>query len=338
VSAGENRIFGRGLAPRRFDNSPDSREVRHDPVLRESSIGRLCDDFGPPSTSSFRHVALSAVDCALAHWYMVPGLKFQRSRVRLGLKSLWRGRLSASAVSLVLHKTPAPASYLGFHFASQFLASDSLGNYLDVSSPWLFPFTLLSSSQAVSATLLTVEAPRLHSLLSASSICLQGGIRCEAENIPLEDASYDTITSLWGPGGGVVHGGRNVRNLWRVLKPGGTLLLSVPCARKGAARFVEDGASLYDVEMLERDIFDVLGQPKRYAIYGAQRPSGGNGLASGDDADAAAGWGGSLAIGRDWRCYASLQELPGQGVIVMKFSRSEHKADTTRVAFTSRLA
>jgi hypothetical protein len=81
----------------------------------------------------------------------------------------------------------------------------------------------------------------------------------------------------------------------------------------------------------------VVGQPKRYAIYGPQTLPNGNQRAPGDAANSASGWRGSLAIGRDWRCFANLQELPGRGVIVMKFVRSQNNTVTAGAAFTPRL-
>jgi SAM-dependent methyltransferase len=220
---------------------------------------------------------------------------------------------------------------MGFHFASQFLTSDSLGNYLDVSSPWLFPFTLLSKYQAASATLLTVEAMGLRSLLGALKVSIHGEIRCVENHIPLEDDDYDTITSLWDLNEGPEQCARDVRSLWRALRPGGTLLLSVPCAKKAAERPSANRPRLYDAAGLEHHIFDGVGQPKRYAIYGPQT------LPCGNAGNAAGGWAGSLAIGRDWRCYSGLHELPGEGIIVMKFSRPEHKSEATSIALTPRL-
>lgn len=298
--------------------------------------------------SGFKRVAESAMDCAVAHWYMVPGLKFHRFRVSLGVKSLLgRKQLSPAALTMALHRTPRACSYLGFHFASRFLSGDSLGDYLDVSSPWLFPLAMLSSYHAVSATILSQEAPRLRNLLSAAKIPTEQDVRCEAGDIQLDDESYDTVTSLWSPEE-AEHGARDIRNLWRVLRPGGTLLLSVPCTGAGAdseAENLNDEKSrqserreIYDPRMLERDIFQVIGQPKRYAIYGAQRSASANEFSAGEDSDALPDSRDSLAIGRDWRCYANLQELVGPGVIVMKFTSPAHAACANGASFATGVA
>ena len=293
--------------------------------------------FAQPTSRDFQRVAFSALDCALAHWYMVPGLQFHRLRVRLEFNSLLRrSQWPVSARSLVLDRSIEPASYLGFHFAAKFLAGDKLGNYLDVSSPWLFPFTILSNYQAASATLLTVQARGLGSLLGAVRAGIKGEIRCFDNDVSLEDDSYDTITSLWDPNEEPGQFAREVRSLWRVLKPGGTLLLSVPCVKKAAKRPSADGPLPYDADALERHIFDVLGQPKRYAIYGEQTSSCENNRFPADGRNDA-GWIGSSVIARDWRCYSGFQELPGPGVIVMKFSRPEHNSTATSIALTPRL-
>ena len=336
MSAKEDGVFRSRPAFIRFDVPSSSSERWRDRASASSSIAPSIDGLAAPSTITFKHVAISAVDCALAHWYMVPGLKFQRSRVRVGLKSLFRrSYLPPSAMSLILHQNPDPGAYLGFHFASQFLARETLGKYLDVSSPWLFPFTVLANFRASSAMLVTGAAAQLRSLLLASNMSLPEGLHCETQT-SLADESFDTVTSLCGARGGVELDARNAHNLWRVLKPGGTLLLSVPCIRDRADQFAA-AATIYDAQMLERELFDVLGQPKRYAIYGAQTSSSRDESAVSYDSGGSPGWDSSSIIGRDWRCYASLQDLPGRGVIVMKFTRPERESATSVAAFGPRL-
>jgi hypothetical protein len=277
---------------------------------------------------TFSCIATSAVDCALAHFYLLPGLKFQRFRVSLGVKSLfWRRWVSAPALTMALHRTPPPPAYLGFHFASRFLMGETLGDYLDVSSPWLFPLAVLSRYRAASATLLSGDAVCLQNLLVAANVKVTGKIRCDASDQTLEDASYDTVTSLWASADSPFKAG-SIEELWRVLRPGGSLLLSVPCIGSCAEGNAEQcnqsilavGPRGYDLKMLERRLFAVMGLPRRYAIYGAECATlqeSSNTEQSREHRDDL------IAIGRHWRCYANLQELPGKGVIVMKFVRPD---------------
>jgi hypothetical protein len=297
--------------------------------LRLVSLRKSC---GSPARRALKRVASSVVDCALAHWYMVPGLQFQRFRVRFEIKRLFREKqLPISVRSLVLDRPPDPASYLGFHFASQFLGDKTLGNYLDVSSPWLFPFALVSNFRAANVTLLTEKAIGIRSLARGLRTHSEKEIRFVAKNVPLQDESYDTISSLWDAHEDSKRHVHDVRSLRRLLKPGGTLLLSVPCVRKIPEVTSANGPWIYDANALERYVFDVLGQPKRYAIYGAQTSRIGNEPVCGDPANASDRWAASLAIGRDWRCYSSLQELPGSGVIVMKFTRRESNSEKASI-------
>ena len=183
----------------------------------------------------------------------------------------------------------------------------------------------------------------MRNLLSMTKLRLEHGFRCEAGDLRLDDESYDTVTSLWSSAGGE-HNARGVRNLWRVLKPGGTLLLSMPCtanvAQSVAGKRPDENSApgslrrYHDAQRLERDIFQVIGQPQRYAIYGAQASIATN-ESAGDDFDAPSETRGALEIGREWRCYANLHELPGPGVIVMKFTRPAPSAAAGLSAHTT---
>ncbi len=300
----------------RYNELPRERLGGSGPALKVPSrhIG------GSSSMRNLKRVAISAIDCALAHWYMVPGLRFQRFRLRFEIESLFRKtRPPASVRSLVLDEIPDPASYLGFHFASQFLNSRTLGNYLDVSSPWLFPFGLLSNFQADNITLLTAKATGLRSLAHGLREQVRKKINCVATNASLEGECYDTITSLRNPNEKPDQCFRDVRSLKRLLKPGGTLLLSVPCTSRLARVTCVNGEQVFDANALEQSVFDVLGQPKRYAIYGAQARHCGNKAYCIENDYAADRWFGSSVVGRDWR------------VIVMKFTRRESELEAVSV-------
>jgi hypothetical protein len=253
-------------------------------------------------------------------------------------------RLPDSTIAHVFQKSPRAASYLDFDFAWKALSErDTLGNYLDVFSPWLFPMALLSRCSSSGATLVSPQPDALKGLLEFRSVSRRQQITFESGDATLDEEAYDTITSLsWL---GRVHDDVGlVRRLWRSLKPGGTLLLSVPCAKTAAEEYappVGDSPTghgpggnflrrLYDARLLNTRIFEVVGQPRRYTVYGEQaRVWRDAGIDTGDHDIAASTWRDSMIIGRAWRSYSTLQELPGEGVIAMKLVKSEsgRKAD-----------
>jgi hypothetical protein len=327
--AGDSRIFGSSASSEKFNGIVLQPKLSgEEEVIQAPRANRR--EFDASLTATFRCIATSALDCAVAHFYLLPGLKFQRFRVSLGVKSLfWRRRVSAAARTMALYRTPPPPDYLGFHFASRFLMGETLGDYLDVSSPWLFPLALLSQHGAASATLLSRDALRLRNLLIAAKVKVTGAIRCEASDQKLDDASYDTVTSLWASEDSPFNAG-SVEELWRVLRPGGSLLLSVPCTG-GCAEWItehyeQSSAAMpphdYDPKMLAHGLFARMGLPRRYAIYGAESANLHEPLKAKQSVECADH---SFAIGRYWRCYANLRELPGKGVIVMKFVRPDNE-------------
>jgi|SRR5215469_1086010 len=283
---------------------------------------------------TLRGLTNGAVDCLLAHWYLLPGLQFQRFRVLLGMSIvLRRQRLAKSTLSKVLDQPPLAASYFGFDFAWKSLsARGTLGRYIDVSSPWLFPVALLSRCRASSATLVSSEADALRDLLGpAKAVATEH----PAAELFGEEESYDTITSLsWLER--VPDDVKAVARLWRILRPGGALLLCLPCARNAVEQWKENTPAptgprsrrklsrrVYDARLLSGHIFEITGAPKRYAIYG-ERGSPSGGACNRRIADSVqSGWRASMIIGRDWCCYSSIRSLPGQGVIAMKFVKPE---------------
>jgi hypothetical protein len=172
----------------------------------------------------------------------------------------------------------------------------------------------------------------LDHLVKAARLEAPGGIVCSATSATsVEPESYDTVTSLsW-----IARAENDVSALtmlWSALRPGGTVLISLPCGGPGAEESTSANPKVeqrilarrvYDAALLKERIFDVVGQPKRGVIYGpasrASRATRGDDCGNGIHRD----WRASMRLGREWRCYSSLRELPGEGVIAMKFVKSD---------------
>jgi len=154
------------------------------------------------------------------------------------------------------------------------------------------------------------------------------------EDVPLTRASFDAVTSI-----SVIEHIPNdtnaIRNIWQLLKPGGTLLLSVPCAAVAEEEYIDvdfygvqtpdnDGFFFhqykYDQASLEERIYSVTGSPTRSAIFGEMIPGTLQGwLFKRWSGQRYPLWREPYSVCRAFRYYEKLSELPGDGVIAMEF-------------------
>jgi len=126
-----------------------------------------------------------------------------------------------------------------------------------------------------------------------------------------------------------------LKQVWELLRPGGRLLISVPCAAEALEEYVDFneygvlntdnegyvfGQRFYDEELLESRIFRILGRPNRTRIFGENCP--GAFLANRSEKV----WGGlypfwreSLMMASEYRYFKRIREMPGIGVIAMEF-------------------
>jgi SAM-dependent methyltransferase len=126
-----------------------------------------------------------------------------------------------------------------------------------------------------------------------------------------------------------------IRRLWDLLRPGGRLLISVPCAAKAMEEYTNlDEYKLlgaddrgfvfwqryYDQALLDQRIFPITGTPRRSQIYGEKMPNT-------YDANVMekrtnpyyAYWREPFMMGVEYAYFDHISELPGMGVIAMEF-------------------
>ena len=153
------------------------------------------------------------------------------------------------------------------------------------------------------------------------------------------DESFDTITSISVIEHIPENGDREaVAKIWSLLKPGGRLFLSMPCAAEAMEEYIdyneygfliEDGNGFvfgqrfYDQEMLDERIFKITGRPRRVSIYGEKK----FGLLILNRAEKLSKhnypyWREPYMMGKDFKIFASIDELPGWGVIAMEFCKN----------------
>jgi SAM-dependent methyltransferase len=215
----------------------------------------------------------------------------------------------------------------------------SLGDYLDVSSPRIFPVVLLHKRAFKRATLVNPDADDLSvtaELIKAAGLdpaCKTVARRFE--DAGFRDESFDVITSV----STLQHVGRNpetVAAAWRYLRPGGTLLISLPCVTDATEQHHHQRSrattisptrrplsrQLCDSRFLDERIFKIVGPPSRYMIYGETvAGSFGRRLKRRLTDPAYPLWREPLNMGREWRCFSSINELPGEGITALEFTK-----------------
>jgi SAM-dependent methyltransferase len=150
----------------------------------------------------------------------------------------------------------------------------------------------------------------------------------------LEEASFDLIVSI----SVVEHipdDHAAIGAMWRLLRPGGRLVLTVPCAaqpyeewadfnRYGLLEPGPDGLifwqRFYSATCLESRIFPVTGRPVRMSVYGERKPGcyDRNVLAKMRNRYYPV-WREPWMMAREWKLFDQIDHLPGAGVAGMMF-------------------
>lgn len=290
-----------------------------------------------------KHAVFSPGYWILAHVYSTPGLYFHRYIALLGLRLLLRkkGSVSYSDIYRMIFQPIDSTRYFEFDSTWRNIHSGPIGRFLDVSSPRMFPLMLLRKDRGLRGELINPDTKDLgitERLFRASGV----GDRCKfhgclIEEAPFDPETFDTITSI----SVVEHIPREdvaLEALWNLLKPGGRLLLTVPCAAEALEEFMDFdeygllekddegyvfGQRFYDEDLLREKIFRVTGEPHRSVIYGE--------ISCGtffEDRQAKLlrkeypFWREPYAFGREYKQYDRIRDLPGTGVIALEFAKS----------------
>jgi SAM-dependent methyltransferase len=290
------------------------------------------------SGMAIRQLGASFAYWLLAHSYFLPGLYLQRysSLFALSLAAKQRSTLPKSLVYRLLNGTLESTRYFEFDFAWKSLPSpaDSL-NCLDVFSPWLLPLLLLHRKRISNATVVSTDRkalPEFRRLLNAANL----GSRCaivdqSPEKSSLEAETFDVITSISGLAQ-IDNNSTIMAAIWRLLKPGGRLIMSLPCGKTAKESIncsmpveevddarTSDTKQIYDPRRLREDIFSEFGEPQSTVVYGetlnfgSRRPEKKRaGLYHPPPRE-------PVKMARDWRCFSRIEDLPGMGIVAMKF-------------------
>ncbi len=305
------------------------------PSLRHASLVRVL-------ARSLVGSVLSPAYWLLAHRYRVPGLKFRLECARLAFRLLYgdKALISYRDIYRLFFWPMDSTRYFEFAFVWESLSKLSPSRYLDVSSPHLFPIILTLNRPEIFAELVNPDATDLKStanLVKALGLDPRCNLRsCLIDAAPFEPESFNVITSI-SVVEHIPEDSQAVQRMWEFLKPGGRLLLTLPCAAEASERYInrneyglltpdEEGNfffyRLYDQRLLEERIFSITGDPRQHAIYGEKSPG-----ALRRELDRKMGdpsyphWREPYMMGRDFCYFKRLGELPGEGVIGLEFEK-----------------
>jgi SAM-dependent methyltransferase len=286
----------------------------------------------------------ASLPCWLAaHLVGTPGLFLHGELSKLGLGLLFNRKAPLDLIKIhtMIFAPVVLTRYFEFEFAWQALEKHPMEHYLDVSSPYAFPLLLVNRKPNLRAELINPDSgdlPITAEYVDATGVrdrCRLHG--CLLENAPFTPGSFDAITSL-----SVVEHIPDVRpaveKMWTMLKTGGKLVLTLPCAREPASLYVnrneyglldadEDGfvflEYVFDDELLRRDIFSVTGNPVRTVIYGEKHA----GFLRKELLQRWSGhpwryWREPILMGKNFGYFDKISDLPGEGVIGLEIVKA----------------
>ncbi len=276
----------------------------------------------------------------LAKFRGAPGLHLRWKCFCLGLRLLFRRQAPIDPTTIfLLLLFPLDASrYFELNFFWEALTKRSFKSYLDVSSPRQAFTLLLLERPDLTADLInpdTADIEDTRKPLNAAGLLS----RCRLQNKVIAGTafaagSFDVITSV-SVVEHIPEDRQAIQKMWDLLKPGGMLLLTVPCARETSDQYIdrneygvlESSAEghvfwqrFYDVQLLEERIFSVTGKPHKSAIFGERQA----GFFQRNAEEKRSNryypfWQEPYLVAQEYTYFASLEELPGEGVFAMEF-------------------
>lgn len=273
----------------------------------------------------------------LSYLWRTPGLNVRWLCMRLGITHLMSRSDWRTALRILIFPLDS-VRYFEFDFMLKHKQITRVDKCLDVSSPrllaacwnYLWPqaeITLLNPDKKdVSETERFVEA------LGFSKKCQ---FKKELlENAELDSESYDLVSCM-SVLEHIPDDREAVAKLWRVVKPGGVLVLTVPCH----ATYYEEHTNLdvyelfshddegyvfwqrfYDERRLSENVFSITGQPAFHRIYGENRAGFyDNNVLRKRTHSSYPYWYEPLMMGRNFSYRNSFNALTGMGVIGMVF-------------------
>ena len=273
---------------------------------------------------------------AVAWMKGAPGLGVRLRCVRFGLRPLLAGDFRRA---FVLIANPMDSfRYFEFDFAFGAVRGAKVDRYFDVSSPRLLPLMIVQTRPGLTADMLNPQPGDLkETAATARALGLLARCRFDGrliEDAPFADGTFDLITSI-SVVEHIPEDTRAIATMWRLLRPNGKLVITVPCAKESSEEYTNfDEYGLlskdkegfvywqryYDHSALAERIWSVTGQPTRMRIFGERQAGNYDENVMRKRSDPAYPyWREPIMMGTEYGYFDSLDDLPGMGVIAMEF-------------------
>ena len=267
-----------------------------------------------------------------------PGMRARMGCIGLGMRALLHGDL-AKARQLIVDPMDS-FRYFEFDFVETAIVGIAPKRYLDVSSPRLVPIFMLGRFDRLVADIINPignDLAETRALLVSLALTDRCRLNQELiETADYADRSFDLITSI----SVVEHIPDDtgaIATMWRLLRPGGRLVITVPCAQRAADEFAsldeyrlfdrqQDGfvfwQRYYDEAALAKRIWSVTGPPSRVRIYGETEVGNYDENVRRKRSDPGYPfWREPVMMAKEYREFRCIGDLVGMGVIGMEFTK-----------------
>jgi SAM-dependent methyltransferase len=287
--------------------------------------------------------ALAPVYWMLAYRAELPGMYLHYHATRLAFRMLVGaiGRVPLSTPFYHVFFPMDSTRYVEFDFMWRAWPAEPVARYLDVSSPRLFTLLTLARTRLLQASLLNPDGRDLAITVDQATVAGLAD-HCEfyqstIEAAPLPAEWFDVITCI-SVLEHIPNDGAALRCIWRLLRPVGRLLLSVPCAAAEFEQYIdrydysvlqpaENGFTFwqrfYDEPRLRSVVFSVTGAAVRSSIYGEKQAGLFQRNANRKRTDPRYPfWREPYMMASEFRRFDSVASLPGEGVICLEFRKA----------------
>jgi SAM-dependent methyltransferase len=269
-----------------------------------------------------------------------PGLKLHKNASNLARKLLFKSRDLKSTKELWRASLyPMDLTrYFEFEFVCQSIGSNPTGRWLDVSSPRMLPLIFLDQYPNLNIDLLNPDTSDLE--ITRNWLKLTGWNNraqtygCLVEEAPFYENTFDIITSV----SVIEHIPQDadaIEGIWRLLKPGGKLIITLPCAAQASEEYVdidfykllnEDKKGfifleyIYNEQTLKERFYPIMGRPSRMVVYGENYQGElRENLVHRWSGKLYPHWQEPYYMGKNYKYFDQIDLCPGEGVVGLEF-------------------